>query len=187
MHSRTEPFPATLAGLSSEFLCAAFRSASGRLRRAIGGLDPDDLASPPGGGKWSIREIVGHLADSELVGAVRFRQALSDAPEPTFPAYDQDRWAASLGYGSRTPRGSDEAVALFEMVRASTASLLDRARPADWARTDIHREWGTLSVRQLLELYSDHGERHIAQILSSRVALGKPLTMETVLAERLYA
>jgi len=187
MHTGKGPFPDTLAGLALEFLSEAFRSAPGRLRRAIGGLDPDDVASGPGNGKWSIQEIVCHLADSELVGAVRFRQALSDAPEPAFPAYDQDRWAVSLDYGSRTAREADEAVALFEMLRTSTASLLDRARPADWARTGIHREWGIMSVRQLLEVYADHGERHIAQILVRRASLGKPLTMEPLIAERLYA
>jgi len=186
MHTQTAPFPETYAGMSGELLGGVFRAAPGRLRRAIAGLDADDLGSRPGPGKWSIQQIVFHLADSELVGAVRFRQALSDAPAPRFPAYDQDRWAEALGYGSRTPGEVQAAVALFEMLRQSAASLLDRIAPAGWERVGIHREWGTLSVRQLLELYADHGERHLGQILAARVALGKPVPLEPLLPVRLY-
>jgi len=186
MHTRTEAFPATYADLSREVLGEVFRSAPGRLRRSVAGLDPDDLASPGGPGKWSVQEIVCHLADSELVGAVRFRQALSDAPVPHFPAYDQDRWATSLDYASRTPPEVARSVGLFETLRGSTASLLDRTEPAGWQRVGFHREWGPISVRQLLELYADHGERHIEQILVRRVGLGKPVVMEPLIPERLY-
>jgi len=186
VHTQTAAFPATYAGLSRELLEGVFRAAPDRLRRSIAGLDADDLGLRPGTGKWSIQEIVCHLADSELVGAVRFRQALSDAPAPRFPAYDQDRWARALGYGSRTPDEVRAAVELFEMLRRSAASLLDRVEPPGWERVGVHREWGTLTVRQLLELYADHGERHVGQILAVRAALGKPVSMDSPLPERLY-
>jgi uncharacterized damage-inducible protein DinB len=186
VHIQAATFPATYSGLSREFLGGVFRAAPGRLRRAIAGLDADDFGFRPGTGKWSIQQIVFHLADSELVGAVRFRQALSDAPAPRFPAYDQDRWADALGYGSRTSGEVHAAVALFEMLRESAASLLDRVEAPGWERVGIHREWGTLSVRQLLELYADHGERHVGQILVARIALGKAAAMDSLLPERLY-
>jgi len=186
VHTQVSAFPATYAGLSRELLVGVFRAAPGRLRRSISGLDADDLGFRNRPGKWSIQEIVCHLADSELVGAVRLRQALADAPAPRFPAYDQDRWALALGYGSRAPAEIGAAVGLFEMLRESAAALLDRVEPSGWERVGVHREWGTLSVRQLLELYADHGERHVGQILAIRVALGKPAAMELLLPERLY-
>jgi len=67
-----------------------------------------------------------------------------------------------------------------------SGSLFARAPEAAWARTGRHAEWGEMTLRQLLELYADHGERHLSQILARREALGRPLAMDPLLPERLY-
>src|SRR3978361_2333068 len=67
------------------------------LREAVAGLTPEQAATPALPGKWSVRQVVQHLADSELVGGFRFRMVLAhDAPE--LPGYDQDLWAQRLAY-----------------------------------------------------------------------------------------
>src|SRR5262245_33499039 len=77
-----------------------------KLRQAVAGLTPQQEGTPEKPGKWSVRQVVQHLADSELVGGFRFRMVMAhDAPE--LPAYDQDLWAERLGY-----QDSDLATAL---------------------------------------------------------------------------
>src|SRR5436309_2185394 len=109
------------------------------LRRAVAGLTPLQDATPERPGKWSVRQVVQHLADSELVGGFRFRMVLAhDAPE--LPAYDQDLWADRLRY-----QDSELATALedFAMLRALNLRVLRRATPEDLKNRVIrHAERG---------------------------------------------
>ena len=78
------------------------------------------------------------------------------------------------------------ALTLFSVLRHSGTRLLESAGPEDWKKWGSHLEWGALTVRQLLELYADHAERHIEQIAKLRVLLGKPVRMPRLLPKRLY-
>ena len=179
------PFPDTYLTLSTERLREAFAQAPDRIERAVEGLPEDALLARPIAGKWSIQEIVFHVTDSECVGAIRVRQALGD-DLARFPGYDQNQWAARLRYASRTPELRRSVLRLFRAQRAVTAELFAAASPEDWRREGIHAEWGVLTLRQLLELYADHGERHLAQILERRKLLGKPFELPLLLPQRLY-
>jgi hypothetical protein len=75
---------------------------------------------------------------------------------------------------------------LFRAHRHATSELFAEATPEEWRREGIHPEWGPLSLRQLLELYADHGERHLVQILERRQILGRPLELTPLLPQRLY-
>src|SRR5579864_8835339 len=77
-----------------------------------------DFTTAPG--KWSIRQIIAHLADAELVGAHRFRQVIAEN-NPTLIAFDQDAWTANLDYARRKPKQSLES---FRRVRAENFDLL---------------------------------------------------------------
>src|SRR3954452_18528535 len=95
------------------------------LRRVVAGLSSFQETIPETSRKWSVRQVVQHLADSELVGGFRFRMVLAhDAPE--LPAYDQDLWADRLRY-----QDSELATALedFAMLRALNLRVLRRATP----------------------------------------------------------
>lgn len=185
MQGAIAPFPDTHAAVPTEKLVAVYGAAPDRLRRAIAGLDRDAMTSSPGAGRWSIQEIVCHVADSDVVGAVRFRQVLSGTPDAKFPGYDQDRWARGLGYRERGPEEVRTAIDLVAMLRETVLALLGRVGPSDWARTGWHGEFGTTSLRQLLELYADHGERHLDQIAARRAAIGSPAALELILENRL--
>jgi hypothetical protein len=95
--SAVHPFPDLYRAKSTESLLAIYEAAPQRFARAIEDLSPEELSQRVFPGKWTIREIVAHVADSELCGALRIRLVLSQS-RPPLPAYDQDRFAGALAY-----------------------------------------------------------------------------------------
>jgi hypothetical protein len=125
------------------------------------GEEEDFLTAP---GKWSVRQIVAHLADAELVGAHRFRQVVAE-DNPTLIAFDQDAWTRNLDYARRKPKTSLET---FRRIRAENYELL-KELPADaFARSGNHTENGPMTLRQLLEGYAGHAESHARQLQGIR-------------------
>lgn len=100
--------------------------------------------------------------------------------------YDQDRWSRDLRYEQASAPRLESSLDLFEALREGTLPLLTGASDDDWVRTGVHPERGRVTLRNLLELYADHSERHLAQILTRRELLGAPLEMREILPERLY-
>jgi hypothetical protein len=130
------------------------------LQRAVAGLTPEQDGTPERPGKWSVRQVVQHLADSELVGGFRFRMVLAhDAPE--LPGYDQDLWAQRLRY-----QDNDIADALqdFAYLRRINLRLLRRATPDDLRRVMRHAERGDEPLGQMIRLYAGHDLVHLKQI-----------------------
>lgn len=178
-------FPGTYAEYDTAHLLDVYEKGPGRIRRSLADLTDDHLAARPIGGKWSIREIVVHVADSEIMGGGRFRQTLAQS-ELAFAGYDQAVWANRLDYQDFDRAGLDAVLTLFSALRRTTSILLRKASPEDWRKRGRHPERGPMTLRQLLELYADHSERHLAQILERRALLGASYTMELLLPERLY-
>jgi hypothetical protein len=137
------------------------------LPRATAGLSLDELRRPERPGKWSIAEILQHLADSEIVGSWRFRLILAQ-DRPPLTGYDQDAWAERLHYEDADPA---EAIALFTMLRLANLRLLERASPADLGRAGVHAERGEESVTHLRRLYAGHDLLHLRQIERVRQAV----------------
>ncbi|HEY7111976.1 MAG TPA: DinB family protein [Thermoanaerobaculia bacterium] len=180
-------FPAAYRDLPTNRLLAVFGQAPARVARAIDDLGPAEIGARVISGKWTIQEVVCHLADSETCGALRIRLALAQPGGP-LPAYDEKRFAAELAYASFDSEGMRETLDLFARLRSVSKRLLARVPAEAWGRTSRHAEFGDVTLRQLLELYADHGERHLSQILERRLALGRPLAppLEALLPERLY-
>jgi hypothetical protein len=150
-------------------LLEKFRTGPGKLERSIDGLSENELEFRPAPGKWSIREIVIHLCDSEIVGAHRIRRVLAEE-NATLSSYDQDKWAANLSYSKRN---LDNAIELFRLLRKSTAELFEDLSEEAWQRTGIHDERGRMSLIDLLQLYADHSDDHIAQIRKIRLQISQ--------------
>ena len=118
------------------------------------------LSLRPAPSKWSIQEIVAHLADDELVGAYRIRLILSE-PDIAIQAFNQDAWAMSGRYAQTDPQVS---LALFRALRAANLTLWHALTPEEWDRAGIHAERGRESVRDIVSYYAGHDLNHFAQI-----------------------
>jgi len=143
------------------------RDTPAALRVAIVGLSRDKLRQPERDGKWSIVQVLQHLADSDIVWAWRMRLILAQ-DRPTLTGYDQDLWATRLRYEDSDP---DEALELFDVVRRANLRLLIRATPADLARVGVHVERGEESLGHLHRLYAGHDLLHLRQIERIRKAI----------------
>jgi hypothetical protein len=134
---------------------AVLREMPSALPRAIMGL-----GQPEQQGKWSIRQILQHLADSEVVWAWRMRLILAQ-DRPQLTGYDQDLWAERLHYEQADP---SDALALFAVLRRANLRLMEGASPADLKRVGVHAERGEESLEHLLRLYAGHDLLHLRQI-----------------------
>ena len=135
--------------------------------KSLEGFAPAGWTAHPIPGKWSAREIVHHLADSESLSGIRLRKLLTEE-RPILQGYDQDHYAVRLRYNERDPA---PALETFRGVRAATTQLLKELSEEDWARQGWHAESGLYTVETWLRIYSDHAHNHAAQILRLREAL----------------
>lgn len=127
---------------------------------ALMGLEGDEVDVRPAPGKWSAKEIVHHLADSEMIAAGRVRMIVA-VDRPQIVGFDQDEFARKLHY-DRPMEGSLET---FKAVRRSTAELLECLTDADWQREGTHTDYGRYTLERWLEIYSGHAHKHAQQIL----------------------
>ena len=142
-----------------------------RLRRGaelvavtITGAAGSELDYVPGPGKWSIRQIVAHLSDSEIAAAMRLRRIIAEE-NPKLEAYDQDAWAANLDYARRKP---SQALETFRRIRAENYELLKELPEEAFERAGVHSERGPLTLKQLVQLVAEHAESHAAQLRARR-------------------
>ncbi|HKR59790.1 MAG TPA: DinB family protein [Pyrinomonadaceae bacterium] len=129
---------------------------------------PDELMTEhPLPGKWSAREIVHHLGDSESTSAIRLRRLLAE-DRPVIQGYDQDEYATRLKYNERNMEPSLEA---FRAARATNSQLFNLMTEADWKREGEHTESGRYTAEHWLEIYAAHAHNHASQIRRLREAL----------------
>ena len=127
------------------------------------GEEEDFVAAP---GKWSIRQIVAHVADAEIVMAHRFRQLIAE-DSPTMVWFDQDAWATQLDYARRKPKQSLETL---RRTRAENYELLKPLPESAYERAGNHTRNGRMTLGQLLEHGAIHTESHARQIGDVREA-----------------
>jgi hypothetical protein len=135
---------------------------------ALAGIDEQGLDSHPAPGKWSPREIVHHLADSEMTSAIRLRLLLVEE-RAEIRGYDQEAFARKLHYD----RPYQKSLEAFRYARETTAEILDRMTPADWTREGTHTEHGRYTVERWLEIYAEHAHKHADQIRTARRAASR--------------
>jgi hypothetical protein len=144
-------------------LLGRFAAAPRHLRAAVTTLNAGALDHREAESEWSARQIVHHIADSELMGAVRIRQVLAE-DGPHFAVYDQEAWAATFGYAERDETELNRDLDLFTLLRSGTERLLRSAPPERWEAVGYHPERGPMTLRQVVSLYADHADLHLAQL-----------------------
>ena len=131
-----------------------------QLKAALARLPRESLDFRPGPGKWSIQDIVFHLAEADLHGYLRGRTIIAE-PGAGIQAFDQDKWAASLDVADQ-PMG--EVVDLFRLLREMMARQLRALSEAAWERFVLHPERGPVTLERWLEIYVGHLDAHLRQI-----------------------
>lgn len=138
------------------------------LRAAVATLSDDALRAPEAAGKWSVVEVVQHLADAELAYGFRIRMILAQ-DTPPLQGFDQDLWAQELGYRDT---GIEHALEQLSALRAANLRLLRRLDDRQLDRVGIHSEAGPISVRMILYLLAGHDLTHLHQIERIKQAVG---------------
>jgi hypothetical protein len=130
------------------------------LERFLAPLSQEIVTKSEAPGKWAIREVVQHLADSELVGGFRLRMVMSH-DRPPLTGYDQDLWAKRLRYTEVDVR---DALEQFTVLRRANLRIWQTLSPADLTRVGVHGERGEESLEHLRRLYAGHDILHLRQL-----------------------
>jgi DinB superfamily len=150
----------SLTAIQRDDLIRRYEEGPSHLKAALSKVPPEAMKWRPGEGKWSVHEVVCHLADSESNAALRIRY-LAAEERPLIVGYDQERWASVFDYHSAP---LEPALAVVDSVRANTASLLKRLPEAAWSASGEHTERGRYTAEDWLEMYAEHMEKHSGQI-----------------------
>ncbi len=137
------------------------------LRAAVEDLEDDQLDTPYREGGWTVRQLVHHIADSHMNCYLRIRFALTE-DAPTIMPYDEKTWA-ELHDSQRAP--VEWSLELLESMHARLLMLLRSLTPAQWQRTYMHPESGTVRLDQAATLYAWHSRHHVAHITALRAAM----------------
>jgi hypothetical protein len=130
------------------------------LNRLIKGVSRAKLRRRPAPEKWSVSEIIAHLADSEFVGGFRLRFILGSPGAPVV-SYDQDKWVTSGHYDQRDPQTS---LAHFCVLRECNLALLKTLTPEQWKHYGMHSERGRESIGHIVRMFAGHDVNHLQQI-----------------------
>jgi len=133
---------------------------AGRIARLIKGASIARLRKRPAPDRWSVSEIIAHLADGEIVGGWRMRLILGSPGTPV-AAYDQNNWVVSGHYDKRDPRKSLEQ---FRVLRESNLALLRSLDPEQWQHYGMHSERGRETIEHIARMFAGHDLNHLQQI-----------------------
>jgi hypothetical protein len=142
-----------------------FRRGAELLAVATTGAAGPELDFKPEG-KWSVRQLVCHLADTEAVSVMRFRQIIAE-DNPTLIVFDQDKWTANLDYDKRK---ISQALDIFRTLRSANYDLLKDQPESAYARVGNHSTRGQITLLDCLRGFADHTENHARQIHGVRAA-----------------
>jgi hypothetical protein len=130
----------------------------GKLAALFATLGPERANQSPAPGKWSVREIICHLADCETVFAFRIRQTLAEEHYVVQP-FDQEKWAKNYD-----AYGAPEALALFTATRRWNRQLIAALPQEAMHKRLTHPERGEMGLRVVIETMGGHDINHLRQI-----------------------
>lgn len=151
----TNPYATYMAGRDPIEVAA---TTPARLENLLQSSAPDNLTLSPAPGKWSIRDILCHLADCEVVFAFRLRQSLAEDHHVIQP-FDQDNWAATYEHYD-----AHMALAAFSAVRQWNLAFIKGLKPADFNKPLNHPERGDMTLQVVVETMAGHDINHLRQV-----------------------
>lgn len=129
-----------------------------RVAKLLEGLDDSRLTQPPAPGKWSLRDILCHLADCEVAFGFRLRQVLAE-PNHVIQPFDQDRWAGPYAHFD-----AGSALATFGAMRHWNTLLISSVPVDGFLKPVTHPERGAMTFGTIVETMGGHDLNHLAQI-----------------------
>ncbi len=136
------------------------RQTVSRLAKLVEGASVDKLAKRPCPDKWSVSEILVHLAEAEVSCFWRYRQMIEHNGASIIP-FDQDLWYELGDYPSRDPQ---ESLQIFRLMREANLHMFDKLTPEQWQRGGVHTERGPMTVADLARQMAGHDINHLAQV-----------------------
>ena len=136
------------------------RSTARDLVSLVTGADAAALQREPEPGEWSAATVVAHLADAEMVYAVRLRLIIAE-DRPMLTAFDENAWAERFGELDEDPKDS---LARWRALRDNNLRLIDSLVEGEWERSGIHAQKGLLTVTGVVKLLAEHDRAHLDQI-----------------------
>lgn len=131
-----------------------------KLEKLIKGIPTAKLRKRPAPDKWSVGEILAHIADAEIAGGFRMRLILGSPGTPV-AAFDQDAWVTAGHYAKRDPRKSVEH---FRAAREANLALLKSLTREQWKHYGIHAERGQETIEHIAHMFAGHDVNHLRQI-----------------------
>lgn len=139
-----------------------------QLRQAVAGLSREQTLARPIAGKWSVLEVVAHLADFDPILADRMKRVIAE-DRPSLVGADENRFAAALAYHERDLQ---EELTIIEATRSQLARILRQLPNSALERVGIHTERGPRTLEQLLTTATAHIPHHVKFLYEKRQALG---------------
>lgn len=136
------------------------RTTAAKLKKSIQGLSSKQLKWRPEPAKWSIAEIIAHLADTEIVASWRMRSVIGENGI-TIQPYDQDAWASAFQYRDRDTRRSLD---IFRVLRENNLAMLKEIPRETWDNYGMHLERGKETIAHLTRMFAGHDTNHVLQI-----------------------
>ena len=138
----------------------SYGNAYDRLVEALRQFPTETWRFKPAPDRWSIHEIVVHIADSEANSFVRCRRCIAESGKSVM-AYDEMQWAQTLRYADQS---TEDALEVFKWLRRATYKLIRSLPESVWSNTIEHPENGTMTLERWLDVYERHIPEHIAQM-----------------------
>jgi uncharacterized damage-inducible protein DinB len=142
-----------------------------KLRQSVAGLSREDLTAKPGPGKWSIQELVLHLADSDSISIDRMKRILTEENPPLLYA-DETAYVDRLYSHDQS---LEDALTLFEVGRRQFARVLKKLPNEAFERVGTHNRKGPVTMGAMVKSYIDHVDYHLKFLYDKRANLGKPV------------
>jgi hypothetical protein len=151
-----------------ESLINEYAAGTELVRQATRGLTREQMLARPVPGKWSVLEVVCHVADFDMVGADRIKRTIAMS-EPLLPDGDENLFASRLAYHSRE---LEEELQVIGTIRAQVTRILRTLSEPDFSRIGHHSAAGPLTLAQYVERTTRHIPHHVRFIEEKRAALG---------------
>ncbi len=152
-----------LALLGSDNPVQVLRATLEEVPRLLAGASNDALSRPSAPGEWSPRDVLNHLADSDLVVSTRVRMIVTQ-DRPAIVGYDQEAWTRRFGGLDPDPH---DTVDRWQVMRRANLRMYESLSPDEWQRVGVHSERGEESARLNVELQAGHDRMHLDQIRRS--------------------